>query len=281
MLNPARGQTMNDLSHFQKLVELVGVLRGPQGCPWDQEQTHETLKPLLIEEAYEVLEALDDSDSQELCDELGDLLFQVIFHSCIASEKEEFDINDVCRRSYEKMVGRHPHVFGESSYKTAQELLKDWEEIKATERKAVGKTVSRKSLLDGIPSKLPSLYFAYQISSKAARVGFGWENIEGIKEKLLEECEELCVALEEGDEEKVKDEMGDLLFSAVNMAQYLQVDPETALNRASRKFSARFKAMEEFFSEQGKVLKEVDTQEMEICWQEQKRRKIRKTTGSA
>lgn len=272
---------MSDLNHFQKLVELVGVLRGPQGCPWDQEQTRETLKPLLVEEAYEVLEALDNSDSQELCDELGDLLFQVIFHSCIASEKGEFDINDVCRRSYEKMVGRHPHVFGESSYKTSQELLKDWEEIKTAEREAAGKTVSRKSLLDGIPSKLPSLYFAYQISSKAARVGFSWENIEGIQEKLLEECEELCVALEEGDEEKVKDEMGDLLFSAVNMAQHLQVDPETALNRASRKFSVRFKAMEEFFSEQGKMLQEVDVQEMEICWQEQKRRRMEKSTGSA
>ena len=275
------GQPMSDLGHFQKLVELVGVLRGPQGCPWDQEQTRETLKPLLVEEAYEVLEALDNSDSQELCDELGDLLFQVIFHSCIASEKGEFDINDVCRRSYEKMVGRHPHVFGESSYKTSQELLKDWEEIKTAEREAAGKTVSRKSLLDGIPSKLPSLYFAYQISSKAARVGFSWENIEGIQEKLLEECEELCVALEEGDEEKVKDEMGDLLFSAVNMAQHLQVDPETALNRASRKFSVRFKAMEEFFSEQGKMLQEVDVQEMEICWQEQKRRRMGKSTGSA
>ena len=275
------GQPMSDLNHFQKLVELVGVLRGPQGCPWDQEQTRETLKPLLVEEAYEVLEALDNSDSQELCDELGDLLFQVIFHSCIASEKREFDINDVCRRSYEKMVGRHPHVFGESSYKTSQELLKDWEEIKTAEREAAGKTVSRKSLLDGIPSKLPSLYFAYQISSKVARVGFSWENIEGIQEKLLEECKELCVALEEGDEEKVKDEMGDLLFSAVNMAQHLQVDPETALNRASRKFSVRFKAMEEFFSEQGKMLQEVDVQEMEICWQEQKRRRMGKSTGSA
>ena len=261
---------MSEPSYFQKLVELMDILRGPQGCPWDREQTRETLKPLLVEEAYEVLEALDGSDSEELCDELGDLLFQVIFHSCISKEKGEFDVNDVCRRSYEKMVGRHPHVFGEESYENSQELLRNWEGIKAAEKEAAGRPVTRESLLDGIPKELPSLYFAYQVSSKAARVGFDWSNIEDIREKLLEEFEELRSALEEGDEEKAKDEMGDLLFSAVNMARHLQIDPETALNRANRKFSTRFKAMEEFFSGQGKNLQEVDAQEMEAFWQNHK-----------
>lgn len=261
---------MSEPGYFQKLVELVDMLRGPQGCPWDRGQTRETLKPLLVEETYEVLEALDGSDSEELCDELGDLLFQVILHSCISKEKGEFDVGDVCRRSYEKMVGRHPHVFGEESYRDSQELLRNWERIKAAEKKATGRPVTRKSLLDGIPKELPSLYFAYQVSSKAARVGFDWGNIEDIREKLLEEFEELRSALEEGDEEKAKDEMGDLLFSAVNMARHLQIDPETALNRANRKFSARFKAMEEFFSGQGKDLQEVEAHEMEVFWQDHK-----------
>lgn len=257
-------------SYFQKLVELVDILRGPHGCPWDKEQTRESLKSMLVEEAYEVLEALDGDDADELCEELGDLLFQVLFHSRIAKENGEFDMDDVCRRLYEKMVRRHPHIFGEESYQDARELLRNWEDIKAAEKAAAGRKSSRKSLLDGIPGQLPALYGAYQISSKAARVGFDWDNIEGIRDKFLEEFQELQEALAQGDEQKVKDEVGDLLFAALNISRHLQIDPETALSRANRKFTGRFKAMERHFTEKGQPLKDVPLEEMEAFWQRQK-----------
>ena len=256
--------------YFQKLLEMMDVLRGPGGCPWDQEQTRETLKPLLVEEAFEVLEALDGSDSNQLCDELGDLLFQVIFHSRIAQEKEEFDIHDVCRKSYEKMVRRHPHVFGDEHYRDSQELLKHWEDIKAEEKKSAGGKVTRESLLDGIPEKIPALYATYQMSSKAARVGFDWSSIEQIRDKVVEEFEELRDALRQGEEKEIKEEVGDLLFAALNIARYLQIDPETALNQANRKFSARFREMEKHFGSQGRALKEVSLGEMETFWQDNK-----------
>lgn len=248
----------------------MDTLREPGGCPWDQEQTRETLKPLLVEEAFEVLEALDGSDSAELCEELGDLLFQVIFHSRIAKEKEEFDIHDVCRRSYEKMVNRHPHVFGDEKYEDSQELLRHWEDIKAAEKETAGEEVNRESLLDGIPEKIPALYASYQMSSKAARVGFDWNNIEQIRDQLVQEFEELQEALENGDQQHIKEEVGDLLFASLNIARYLQIDPETALNRANRKFSTRFRAMEKHFASEGRSLKEVPVEEMEAFWQHNK-----------
>ena len=248
----------------------MDTLRGPEGCPWDQEQTRETLKPLLVEEAFEVLEALDGSNEEELCEELGDLLFQVVFHSRIAKEQGEFDIHDVCRRTYEKMVARHPHVFGDVSYRDSRELLKHWEDLKAAEKKKTGHEVTRESLLDGIPAKIPALYATYQMSSKAARVGFDWESVEGIREKFQEEFEELQAALQEGDQARIKEEVGDLLFTAVNISRHLQIDPETALGQANRKFSARFRAMEKHFTVQGRTLKEVPVEEMEAFWQSHK-----------
>ena len=256
--------------YFGKLLELVETLRGPDGCPWDREQTRETLKPLLVEEAYEVLEALDGSDSEELCDELGDLLFQVLFHSSIAREQGEFDIHDVCRRSFDKMVARHPHVFGEASYQDSEELLKHWEEIKAAEKKEAGRKATRESILDGIPERIPALYAAYQTSSKAARVGFDWENLEGVRDQFLEEFEELQAAIQEEDPAQIKEEVGDLLLAALNISRQLQIDPETALRRANRKFSARFKAMERHFGDQGRALREVPVDEMEAFWQTHK-----------
>ena len=258
-------------NYFQKLLDLMDVLRGPEGCPWDQEQTRETLKPLLVEEAFEVLQALDGSDSAELCEELGDLLFQVIFHSRIAKEEGNFDIHDVCRRTYEKMVHRHPHVFGEESYRDSKELLRHWEDIKAAEKKSAGSQITRESMLDGIPDKIPALYATYQMSSKAARVGFDWKSIQEIRDKFLEEFKELQDALQQGEEAKIKEEVGDLLFAALNIARYLQIDPETALTRANRKFSVRFKAMEKHFASQGRALKEVPVEEMEAFWQHRKR----------
>lgn len=258
-------------NYFHRLVELMDTLRGPQGCPWDKEQTRETLKPMLIEEAYEVLEALDESNPDGLCEELGDLLFQVIFHSRISKENGEFDAYDVCRRIYEKMIRRHPHVFGTSSYEDARDLLKHWEDIKTAEKRALGKKVDARSLVEGIPENLPALYASYQISSKAARVGFDWPDIEGIRDQFLEEFSELQSAIQEGNSERIKEEVGDLLFTALNLSRFLQIDPETALKQANRKFSERFKNMERHFARKKRDLKEVGVEEMEAVWQEQKK----------
>lgn len=253
--------------YFQKLVELMDRLRGPQGCPWDQEQTRESLKPMLVEEAYEVLEALEGSDPEELCEELGDLLFQVIFHSQISKEKGEFDAHEVCRRLYHKMVLRHPHVFGNASFQDSRELLQNWEEIKAAEKEAVGrKKRNRTSLLDGIPEGLPALYAAYQISSKAARVGFEWPGIESLRNRFLQEFRELQKAVEEGKADQIKEEVGDLLFTVLHISRTLQIDPETALRRANRKFLQRFRRMERHFAAQGRSLKEVELSEMGAVW---------------
>ncbi|MFZ0428058.1 MAG: nucleoside triphosphate pyrophosphohydrolase [Acidobacteriota bacterium] len=256
--------------YFDKLVELMDILRGPGGCPWDREQTRETLKPMLIEEAYEVLEALDSPASDELCEELGDLLFQVVFHSRIAKERGDFDAYDVCRRVYEKMVNRHPHVFGDRTIETSEELLRNWEEIKAQEKQAVGKTYERESLLDGIPEDLPSMYRAYQMTAKAARVGFDWPQLSGLRDKFLEEFHELEEAVAQGDGERIREEVGDLVFVALNVARYLEVDPETALRGANRKFKSRFQGMERVLKSEGHSLKDVDLEEMERVWQAQK-----------
>ena len=256
---------------FGKLVLLMERLRGPDGCPWDREQTHESLKPMLIEEAFEVLEALDDQDPDQICEELGDLLFQVVFHSQIARENGEFDAYAVCRGIYDKMVRRHPHVFGDASFEDSNDLLRNWEDIKAAEKKAAGRSeTTRDSLLDGIPEKLPALYRANQMTAKAARVGFDWTDIAGIREKLVEECNEVEDALEEGDPERVRDEVGDVLFTAVNLCRHLELDPETTLRRASDKFSRRFRKMESHFRRAGRDLKEVDPGEMETFWQSHK-----------
>ena len=256
---------------FEKLLELMETLRGPEGCPWDREQTHETLKPMLVEEAFEVLEALDSDDSDELCEELGDLLFQVVFHSQLAMEKGEFDALEVCRRLHDKMVRRHPHVFGDESFSDSQELLRNWESLKEAERKASGRKIARKeSLLDGIPDKLPALYRANQITARASRIGFDWPTIEGITDKLLEEVDELNDARRQGVVGPLQEELGDILFTAVNLCRRLEIDPETALNRANRKFSRRFRRMEKHFGNEGRELKDIELEEMENCWNDLK-----------
>ncbi|MEE8587577.1 MAG: nucleoside triphosphate pyrophosphohydrolase [Acidobacteriota bacterium] len=261
--------------YWGKLVELMDLLRSPQGCPWDREQTRETLKPMLIEEAYEVLEALDGDDPEELCEELGDLLFQVIFHSRISKERNEFDSEDVCRRIYQKMVGRHPHVFGDASFADSQELLKNWEDLKAAEKESSGRKYDRRSLLEGIPDKLPAIYKANQISAKAARVGFDWPELAGIREKVEEEFQELDDALQSGDARRIQEEVGDLLFAALNVSRYLGIDPETALNRANRKFTRRFQRMEKHFEARQRPLKDVPLEEMEAIWQQFKHQEER------
>lgn len=260
-----------DKNYFEKLVELMEILRNPGGCPWDREQTRETLKPMLIEEAHEVLEAIDSEDPDDLCEELGDLLFQILFHCKIADEHGEFSIHDVCCRAYKKMVRRHPHVFGDREIADSQELLRNWEELKADEKALAGRPVKKdKSLLHGIPKSLPAMYTAYQITAKAARVGFDWPDLEGLREKFLEEFEELLEALQESSEERVKEEVGDLVFVVMNIARYLQIDPETALNRANLKFVSRFQAMERALLKDGRSLSDASLEEMEDVWQSQK-----------
>lgn len=251
---------------IKKLVELVARLRGPHGCPWDKEQTRETLKPMLVEEAYEVLDALDDGDPQPLKEELGDLLFQVVFHSQIAAERGEFTLADVIDRIYEKMVRRHPHVFGEADYKTAADVLRNWEDIKAAEKGSARKA----SLLDGSPKFLPPLNEAYQLTAKAARVGFDWSHIEEVFDKLQEEIGEARTAIQSNDSGKIRDEIGDLLFVVVNIARFLNVDAESALRRTNQKFIRRFHYIEERLKAQGKSINESNLAEMDALWQEAK-----------
>ena len=256
--------------YFRKLVELMDTLRGPGGCPWDREQTPETLKAMLIEESYEVLEALDWSSPDALCDELGDLLLQIVFHSRIAKEKGEFDIDDVCRTIHQKMVRRHPHVFGQARFESSEELLRAWERIKAGEKKERGQCEERKSLLETLPDRLPAIYATYQMSAKAARVGFDWPSLESVGDKVMEEFQELVDAVRQGNETDIREEVGDFLFAAINVARFLQVDPETSLNRANRKFSHRYRSLEEHFARQGRSLAEIAPEELERQWQRQK-----------
>lgn len=258
---------------IQKLIDLVACLRGEGGCPWDREQTRETLKPMLIEEAYEVLEALDSANPQALREELGDLLFQVVFHAQIALERGEFDLAEIIDRLHEKMVLRHPHVFGDADLRTAEDVLQNWEDIKASEKGVPSSShpESLKSLLDGVPSKLPALHEAFQITAKASRVGFDWPDLDSIIRKLHEEAAELADADRSHDADHVAQEVGDLLFVAVNVARFLGVDPETALLRSNRKFHSRFRYLESTIKSQGRSLREATLAEMDALWDEAKR----------
>jgi tetrapyrrole methylase family protein / MazG family protein len=257
---------------IQKLVDLVARLRGENGCPWDREQTRESLKPMLIEESYEVLDALDSDNPEELKEELGDLLFQVVFHAQIAEEKREFHLADVIDRLHDKMVRRHPHVFGGADLRTAEDVLKNWEDIKAAEKgvTSASQPGTDKSLLDGIPSKLPAIHEAFQITAKASRVGFDWPKLEDVLEKLREETAEILDARAKGRQEMIADEVGDLLFVAVNVARFLGVDPETALRRSNRKFNRRFRYVESAIKAQGRELRDSTLAEMDALWTQAK-----------
>ncbi len=263
---------MEKQADIQKLVDLVARLRGDDGCPWDREQNRETLKPMLIEEAYEVLDALDASDPMELKEELGDLLFQVVFHAQIAQERGEFDLADVIDRLHEKMIRRHPHVFGNADLRTSGDVLKNWEDIKASEKGVPSSSLpeSEKSLLDGIPSKLPALHEAYQMTAKAARVGFDWPDLDDILRKLQEEADELHAAHCAHESQHVAQEVGDLLFVVVNVARFLGIDPETALRRSNKKFNRRFRYLESKIKRQGRELRDTPLAEMDALWNEAK-----------
>ena len=277
-----RGSAAGAGAAFVELVALQARLRAPNGCPWDREQTHASLKPFLVEEAYEVLDAMDSGDSQKFAGELGDLLLQIVFHAEMAREKGRFDITDVIHAVHTKMVRRHPHVFGTAKAQTSGQVLKNWEQIKSEEREAESGKGSKKraaeSVLEGVPKGLPALIEAYQLSRRAANVGFDWENVGGVFEKLHEEARELRLALDRRDdaksgaEGKVEEEMGDLLFAAVNLARQAGVEPEIALKRASRKFLERFQWMENRAKDQGRRFAEVPRGEMEELWNRSKLR---------
>lgn len=261
-----------EMREFQELVELVRRLRDPGGCPWDREQTLESLRPMIVEEAYEVVEAIDADDPAKLADELGDLLFQVVFAAKIAQDRGVFEIRNVVGAIHSKMVRRHPHVFGDAVMETADDVLKNWDELKRTERKAAGKD-HPKGLLDSVSGHLPALLEAHSLTDRASRVGFDWPSLEPVLEKLEEELGELReeIAAEERDRARVEDEVGDLLFAAVNVARQLGVDPETALKRSNRKFRRRFAHVERGLEGQGRSTKEATLDEMDALWDEAKR----------
>lgn len=263
-------------SKFEKLVEIMAKLRGPDGCPWDKQQDFDSLKPMLVEEVYEVLEAVENNDSDGLSEELGDLLLHVVFHAQLGKETGQFDIDTVIGKISDKLVRRHPHVFGSETASTPEEVIKNWEAIKAQEKaeKLKNRTPEQRGLLEGIPSKLPALHEAHQISARAARVGFDWPDVNGIFDKLQEEVRELQeVISSSGSEDKrdrLEDEIGDMLFVIVNIARYLKIDSESALKRANRKFKSRFQYMEKELAGQGKTLDQTSLDEMEALWQKAK-----------
>jgi MazG family protein len=266
---------------FEKLVAIQARLRGPGGCPWDREQTHESLRPFLLEETYEVLDALEGGDPGKFSSELGDLLLQVVFHAELARESGRFDMGDVIEAIHAKLVRRHPHVFGSTKARTSKQVLKNWEQLKAEEREA-GKGAQahdngNPSILDGVPRSLPALLEAYQLTRRASNIGFDWEDVEGLVEKLEEESAEVRRAVasakssrKNAPNAKVEEEAGDLLFVAVNLARFLGVDPEIALKKANRKFAARFQWMEQELERQGRRLAEAPREEMESLWEQAK-----------
>jgi len=265
---------------FSDLVALITKLRSPEGCPWDREQTYGTLAPMLLEEAYEAFEAAEEANAghpDELRDELGDLLFHIVFYAQVARERGDFTIDEVIQAVHTKMVRRHPHVFGTVQADSTAEVLRNWEAIKAEEKRAQ-KSSATASLLDGVPSKAPALMEAHQLSTKAARVGFDWSKLEDIFDKLQEELTELRTAINthkatqsEADHQLVRQELGDLIFAATNIARHLQVEPEAALKLTNRKFRTRFGYIEQSLSESGRRLEDATLAELEALWQEAKK----------
>lgn len=248
---------------FEGLVAVVAALRAPDGCPWDREQTHESLKPHLLEETYEVLESIDSRDPAALREELGDLLLQVLMHSQIASETGAFDIEQVIGHLIEKLVSRHPHVFGEAHAETAEQVLKNWDKTKRAQK-------GRDSVLEGVPRAMPALARAQEISKRAARVGFEWDSIHGVLDKLREEETELRQAIESGDRERIESEIGDLLFTVVNIARHAQMDAEQALRGMVERFTRRFQWMEAEAARQNRPLESLSADEWDSLWQQAK-----------
>jgi len=264
-----RGQI---LSNINKLLSVMKELRDPNnGCPWDKEQTFLTIAPYTIEEAYEVSDAIQKGDMSELQEELGDLLFQVVFHAQMAAEKGCFDFNDVVQSIVDKMRRRHPHVFGDVQIENAKEQTYAWEKHKQVERQQKKQTSTPMSQLDGIPVALPALTRAVKLQKRAARVGFDWESIPPILGKIIEELEEVKQEIEQQSHHQlIEDEIGDLFFAVSNLARHLEVDPETSIRRSNAKFERRFKAIEALALKQDKPLEKMTINEMEALYQQVK-----------
>jgi len=250
---------------FDELVQLMTKLRGPDGCPWDRKQTLPSLKPFVIEESYEVVDAIDRDDRLDLCEELGDFLLQAVFIAEVTREEGSFDIYDAVTAIYEKLVRRHPHVFGDVEARDAEQVLVNWEKLKNEERKA-----ENKSVLAGVPRSLPALLKAARLTEKAARVGFDWRRTDDVFAKLDEEIGELREAIASGDEAQVHDELGDLLFTIANIARKLNVNAEEALQSTNRKFRRRFESMESSVREGGRNLDQLTLEQMDALWDEAK-----------
>jgi tetrapyrrole methylase family protein/MazG family protein len=253
-------------SLFSRLVNIMSALRGEQGCPWDKEQDRNTLKPFLIEESYEVMEAIDEGAPEKIKEELGDLLFQILFHARISQEEGVFDITDVLNTISEKMIRRHPHVFGDTEVKDSQEVLVNWEQLKAQENN------ERQSAVDGVPKALPALIRAQRVQEKASRVGFDWPDLPPVLEKFKEEVQEFSEALSRGDKQAAEDEMGDLLFTLVNVSRFLNIGAEGALNNTTKRFIERFKRVEKEACSLGRSLSEMTLEEMDRLWYKAKKK---------
>ncbi|MFN9743501.1 MAG: nucleoside triphosphate pyrophosphohydrolase [Acidobacteriota bacterium] len=266
---------MRSTGRLEDLTALMAKLRAPDGCPWDREQTLASLGPMLLEETYEVLDAVEAADWAELRDELGDLLFQIVFYGQLAAEAGHFTVSDSIARVHEKMVRRHPHVFGEETVSSTAEVLTNWEMIKAAEREASGKKVENEappSLLAGVSSRLPGLLEAYQLQTKAARVGFDWPQVDEVFAKLEEEIRELRQELQRPtrNQKAVDEEVGDILFVLANLARWVGTEPESGLKAANRKFRRRFAHIEKRMVETGRAWNETTLAEMDQFWNEAK-----------
>jgi tetrapyrrole methylase family protein / MazG family protein len=260
-------ESANEL--FDKLVRIMARLRGENGCPWDRQQTHESIKPYFVEETYEVLEAIDEGDAGKLCEELGDVMLQVVFHARMAEEAGLFGVAEVLTAITDKLVRRHPHVFADVRADTAQEVLFNWEQIKQSERK---RAAGNASILDGVPRELPALLRAHRLQEKASRVGFDWKEAREVVKKVEEEFAEFRAAMESEQPERVEAELGDLLFSLVNLSRFVAVNPEEALRKTIARFIARFQYIEEELAHRGTTPGQATLEEMDALWAEAKAR---------
>jgi tetrapyrrole methylase family protein/MazG family protein len=253
------------MENFRKLVEIIDTLRGPGGCPWDRKQDHKSLKPYIIEEAYEVIEAIEAGDDSKLSEELGDLLTQIVMHAQLAKERGAFDIDTVAKKIADKLIERHPHVFQKRADLTPEEVLHNWERIKLEKSKDPGYSV-----LQGVPQALPALLKAFRVQEKVGRYGFDWKNPADVVVKVKEEIAEFEEALKSGEKSKQEHELGDLLFSLVNLGRHLGMQPEEALNGTIRRFTLRFQYIERKLRDNGRTLADSNLEEMDRLWEEAK-----------
>jgi len=258
---------------FEELVKIMKKLLGPGGCPWDREQTHESLKPYLIEEAYEAIEAINSGSDEHLIEELGDLLLQVVFHAQLAESDGRFDIDDVLRGIIDKLKRRHPHVYGDTVAESSNQVIKNWEEIKRKEKR---EKKGEGSVLDGLPEMLPALIKARRIQEKVSRIGFDWDRTEEVMLKIEEELKELKEASRINDREAIEEELGDLLFSVANLARFVSLCPEDALRKTIDKFQKIFRYIEQELPKRGKKLCEASLEDMDKLWEEIKKKESRK-----